>query len=126
MKTQGEIETAVCEAMCSLTQVYMGRGPKDIHTDLLGDRLVVRLRGVLTADERDLVRRLPVEKGMELLKLVRIPLIERARPAMEAMVLEITGVTVLTLRYDVSTLTGEEVVLFTLAESPIVRDAKKT
>jgi uncharacterized protein YbcI len=44
---------------------------------------------------------------------------------MEAMVQEITGVKVLTLHHDISTTTGEEVVLFTLAESPIHRDAKK-
>ena len=41
------------------------------------------------------------------------------------MVQEITGVNVLTLRHDISTVTGEEVVLFTLAESPLLRDAKK-
>jgi uncharacterized protein YbcI len=125
MRTQGEIEAAICEAMCRFKQVYMGRGPKDIHTNLLGDLLVVRLQGVLTAAERDLVKRLPAEKGKELLKQVRTHRIETARPAMEAMVQEITGVTVLTVRYDVSTLTGEEVVFFTLAESPTVRDAKK-
>jgi uncharacterized protein YbcI len=38
---------------------------------------------------------------------------------MEAMVQEITGVKVLTLHHDISTVTGEEVVLFTLAESPM-------
>jgi len=41
------------------------------------------------------------------------------------MVEEITGIKVKTLHHDISTLTGEEVVLFTLAESPILRDAKK-
>jgi uncharacterized protein YbcI len=44
---------------------------------------------------------------------------------METMVQEITGVKVLTLHHDISTATGEEVVLFTLAESPILRDSKK-
>jgi len=56
---------------------------------------------------------------------VRTHLIETARPVMEAMVREITGAKVLTLHHDISTVTGEEVVLFTLAESPLVRDAKK-
>jgi hypothetical protein len=32
---------------------------------------------------------------------------------------------VLTLHHDISTATGEEVVLFTLTESPILRDGKK-
>jgi uncharacterized protein YbcI len=103
----------------------MGRGPKDIHTHLLGDLLVVRLHGVLTAAEQHLVKLLPAEKGRDLLKQVRTHLIETARPVMEAMIQEITDVKVLSLHYDVSTATGEEVVLFTLAESPILRDAKK-
>jgi uncharacterized protein YbcI len=125
MKTQGEIEAAVCEAMCCFEQDYMGRGPKDIHTHLLGDLLVVRLQGVLTAAEQQLVKLLPAEKGRDLLKQVRTHLIETARPVLEAMVYEVTGVKVLNLHHDISTATGEEVVLFTLAESPILRDGKK-
>ena len=125
MKTQGEIEAAVCEAMSRFAQDYMGRGPKDIHAHLLDDLLVVRLQGVLTAAEQHLVKSLPTEKGRDLLKQVRTHLIETARPVMEAMIQEITGVKVLSLHYDVSTATGEEVVLFTLAEPPCFRDAKK-
>ena len=125
MKTQGEIEAAICEGVSRFEQDYMGRGPKDIRAHLLGDLLVVRLQGVLTAAEQHLVTLLPAEKGRDLLKEVRTHLIETARPIMEAMVQEITGVKVLTLHHDISTVTGEEVVLFTLAESPIHRDAKK-
>ena len=124
MRTQGEIEAAVCEAMCRFEQDYMGRGPKDIHTHLLGDLLVVRLQGVLTAAEQHLVKSLPAEKGRDLLKQVRTHLIETARPVMEAMVQEITGVKVLSLHHDISTATGEEVVLFTLARSPDFREAR--
>jgi uncharacterized protein YbcI len=125
VKTQGEIEAAISEGVSRFKQDYMGRGPKDIHTHLLGDLLVVRLQGVLTAAEQHLVKSLPAEKGRDLLKQVRTHLIETARPVMEALVHEITGVKVLTLHYDISTVTGEEVVLFTLSESPIFRDAKK-
>ena len=102
----------------------MGRGPKDIHAHLLGDLLVVRLQGVLTAAEQHLVESLPAEKGRDLLKQVRTQLIEAARPVMEAMVEETTDVTVLSLHHDISTATGEEVVLFTLAEAPEIREAK--
>jgi len=51
MKTQGEIEAAVCEVMSRFEQEFMGRGPKDIRTHLIGDLLVIRLQGVLTATE---------------------------------------------------------------------------
>ena len=125
MKTQGEIEAAICEGISRFEQEYMGRGPKDIHTHLIGDLLVVRLQGVLTAAEQHLVKSLPAEKGRDLLKQVRTQLIETARPVLEAMVQEVTGVKVVSLHHDISTVTGEEVVLFTLAESPLFREAKK-
>ena len=103
----------------------MGRGPDSIHTYLLGDLLVVRLQGVLTAAEQQLVKSLPAEQGRDLLKQVRTHLIETARPILETMVQEVTGVKVLSLHHDISTSTGEEVLLFTLAESPDFREAKK-
>ena len=125
MKTQGEIEAAVCEGVRRFEQEYMGRGPKDVHAHLIGDLLVVRLKGVLTAAEQQLVKSLAADKGRDLLKQVRTHLIETARPLMEAMVREVTGVKPMSLHHDISTVTGEEVILFTLPESPVVREAKK-
>jgi uncharacterized protein YbcI len=125
MKSHGEIEAAICEGISRFEQEYMGRGPKDVHTHLLDDLLVVRMRGVLTAAEQHLVKALPAEKGRDLLKQVRTHLIETARPVMEKMVREVTGVKVLSLHHDISTVSGEEVILFTLAESPVFREAKR-
>jgi len=125
MKTQGEIEAAVCDGVSRFEQEYMGRGPRDIRAHLLGDLLVVRLQGVLTAAEQHLVRTLPPEKGRDLLKQVRTQLIEVARPALAPAVAEATGVAVVSLHHDISTVTGEEVILFTLATPPAVRDARK-
>jgi uncharacterized protein YbcI len=92
---------------------------------LIDDLIVVRLKGVLTAAEQHLVKALTAEKGRDLLKQVRSHLIEMARPTMEAMVTGITEVKVLSLHHDISTATGEEVVLFTLSESPLFRETKK-
>jgi uncharacterized protein YbcI len=125
MKTQGEIETVICELISRFEQEYMGRRPGDIHAHLLGDLLVVRLLGVLTAPEQQLAKSLPAEKGRELLKQVRTHLIETARPLLEVMIQEVTGVKVVSLHHDISTVTGEEVVLFTLAESPDYRQPQK-
>jgi uncharacterized protein YbcI len=125
MKSLGEIEANVCEGMTRFVQEYMGRGPKDIRTYLIGDLLVVRLRGVLTAAEQHLVKTLQADKGRDLLKQVRIQLMETARPIIETMVHEIVGVKVLSLHHDLSTVTGEEVVIFTLVESPVFRETKR-
>ncbi|HVP13756.1 MAG TPA: DUF2294 domain-containing protein [Phycisphaerae bacterium] len=125
MKTQGEIEAAICEGIKHFEQEYMGRGPKDIHSFLIGDLLVVRLKGVLTAAEQQLAKSPPHDKGRDLLKQVRVQLIETARPVLEAMVQEVTGVKTLSLHHDISTVTGEEMVTFTLTESPLFRESKK-
>ena len=125
MKTQGEIEAAICEGITRFEQEYMGRGPKDIRAHLIGDLLVVRLQGVLTAAEQHLVKSLPAEKGRDLLKQVRTHLLETARPLLEAMVHDITGIDVLSLHHDISTVTGEEVVVFTLSEPVAVRETRK-
>jgi uncharacterized protein YbcI len=42
----------------------MGRGPKDIHGHLIGELLLVRLQGVLTAAEQHLVMTLPPRKAL--------------------------------------------------------------
>ena len=125
MKTVGEIESAVCTAVARFEQEYMGRGPKDIHAHLIGDMLIVRLKGVLTGAEQNLVRTLPVEKGRDLLKQVRTQLIETARPSLEAIVREITGSATISLHHDISTLAGEEIIVFVLAETPAMRETKR-
>jgi uncharacterized protein YbcI len=126
IKTVGEIEAAVCEGVAHFEQEYMGRGPKRIRAHLLGDFLVVRLEGVLTAAEQHLVKALPSDKGRDLLKQVRTHLMETARPMLESMMREVTGVKVVSLHHDISTVSGEEVMVFTLADVPRSRDMKRT
>lgn len=125
MKTQGEIEAAICEGTRRFEQEYMGRGPKEIHAYLITDLLVVRLKGVLTAAEQHLVKSLPAEKGRDLLKQVRTHLIETARALLEAMVQEATGLEVVSLHHDISTVTGEEILIFTLEGAPLIRETRK-
>lgn len=125
MLTLGEIEAAVCQGMTRFEQEFMGRGPKSLSCHLIEEMLVVRLSGVLTAAERNLVKALPAEKGRDLLKQVRTHLIETARPLMEAMVEDITGEKCVSLHHDISTKTGEEIVIFTLSAVPNYREVKR-
>jgi uncharacterized protein YbcI len=125
MRTQGEIEAGICDGMARFEQEFMGRGPRDICAHLIGDVLLVRLHGVLTAAEQQLVKSLPSENGRNLLKNVRRQLIETGRPVLEGLVHKVTGAKALSLHHDISTVTGEEFVLFTLAESPQFRETKK-
>jgi uncharacterized protein YbcI len=125
MKTKREIESAISAAVSRFEQVYMGRDPKEVRAFLVDDLVLIRLKCVLTAAERHLVKTLPPEKGRDLLKDMRRHLLETGRPTLEAMIKEIVGVKVVSLHHDISTLTGEKVVLFTLASWPIIRKKKK-
>lgn len=124
MKTAGEIEAEISMGISRFEQEYMGRGPKHIHSHLIGDMIVVRLAGVLTAAEQQLVKSLPADKGRDLLKQVRTQLIETARARLVAMIEGIVKADVISLHHDISTLTGEEVILFSLAKTPHHRDTK--
>jgi len=55
VKSQGEIEAAVCDGISRFQQEFLGRGPSDIHAHLIGSLLVVRLQGALTPAERQLI-----------------------------------------------------------------------
>lgn len=117
MKTQGEIEAAICEGLNRFEQENRGRGPSNIRAYLLDDFLVVRLQGLLATGEQQLATS-PSKKGRDLLKQVRTHLIESANPLLQALVQGITGVKVASLHHDISTVTGEAFFIFTLAEPP--------
>ena len=125
MKTQGEIEAAVCEGIRRFESEHMGRGPKEIRAHLIGDLLLVRLTGVLTAAEQHLAQSLPAEKGRDLLKQVRTHLVETARSRIEVMLKASTGAGCKSMHHDISTVTGEEVMIFVLDEVPYCRDVRK-
>jgi len=148
MKSQGEIEAAVCDGISRFQQEFIGRGPRDIHAHLLGTLLVVRLQGVLTPAERQLIA--PWHEaatgaagagngeavangssngdgngnGRALLKQVRAHMVATGRPRLEEVVEQATGVKLVSLHHDISTVTGEEVLVFSLAEAPACRPKK--
>ena len=116
--TQAESEAAICEGIIRFQEDYLGWAAEQIRVHLIKDLLVVRLQGVLTVAERQLVKSLSPEKGRDLIKQTREQLLELARPMLESMVHEVVGVKVLSMHHDISTVTGEEVVLFSLTEAP--------
>jgi uncharacterized protein YbcI len=123
MRTKGEIEAAISEEISRFETEHMGRGPKDINVHLLGDLLLIRLRGILVPAEQHLVKSLN-DKGRDLLKQVRTKLAETSRPVMEAMVEKVTGVKIVAMHYDISTEIGDEIILFTLTRSPDFHEAE--
>jgi len=127
IKSQGEIEAAVCDVIARFQQEYMGRGPRDIHTHLIDNKLFVHLQGVLTAAEQRLIA--PHTngngRGAELLKQLRSHLVLTGRPLLEKLVHDVTGMQPVSVHHDISTATGEEVLVFTLSAVPSVRDRRR-
>lgn len=124
LKTQGELEAAVCLGMSQFQQEYLGRGPSDVRAHLIGDLLVVRLRGILSVAEQHLVETSPVEQGRDLIKQVRALLVETARLQIDSMIQLLTRVKVISMHHDISTTRDEEAVIFTLSEPPACRKAR--
>jgi len=145
VKSQGEIEAAVCDGISRFQQEFLGRGPRDIHAHLIGSLVVVRLQGALTPAERQLIapRHEPVDNsgagddrpdvtsghdsgnGRALLKQVRAHMVATGRPRLESIVENAVGVKLVSVHHDISTVTGEEFLVFSLAEPPTCRPKKK-
>jgi CheY-like chemotaxis protein/uncharacterized protein YbcI len=116
--TQEESEAAICDGIIQFQEEYLGWSSERIEAHLIKDVLLVRIRGVLTVAERQLAKSLSPEKGRDLIKQVRKQLLELARPMLDSLVHEVAGVKVLSMHHDISTVTGEEVVIFSLTEAP--------
>jgi uncharacterized protein YbcI len=116
MQSRGELEADISMAITLFEKEYMGRGPLETRAFLLEDMVVVRLKGVLTPSELKLAN--GEERGRYLLKQVRQELLGRGRPLLEAAIKDILGVSVQSMHTDISTKTGERIIVFTLAGRP--------
>ncbi len=120
MKTKGQLEAEISQAIVKFEREHMGRGPEDVRTYLLDDIIVVRLSNVLTPAERQLAGSGAENQGRALIKQVRMELLEKARPLLDTIIHDITGQRTRSLHTDISTLTGERVIIFSLKGSSTV------
>ena len=109
--TKGQIEASISEAIIKFEREHMGRGPKETRTYIIQDMLFIRLKGVLTPAEQQLAKD---TEGKLLVKQARYKLVETSRGLQERIVSDITGEQVISLHTDISTKTGERIIIFTL------------
>lgn len=110
-KTRGETEAEFTKAIIKLEKDYLGRGPADARTFFLNDMILVRLRGILTPAE---VKIAETQDGRDLVKETRRRLFESSRPLMENIVRDVVGCKLISLHTDMSTQTGERVIVLTV------------
>jgi len=109
--TKGQVEARIGEAIIKFEKEYMGRGPRETKTFIIKDMIFVRLSGVLTPAEEQLSKS---AEGAELIKRTRVQLLESARVLLENIIFEISGCRIKSLHTDISTKTGERVIVFIL------------
>ena len=113
MRTKGQMEADISNAITKFELEYMGRGPRETKAYIVDDMVLIRLKGVLTDAEKQLTKN---PEGRDLIKKVRSTLLESAKDLLSSRMKDIVGVDVASMHTDISTLTGERVIIFTFSE----------
>jgi uncharacterized protein YbcI len=122
VKTKALLESEISQAMIRFEKDYMGRGPVETRTHLIDDLVLVRLKKVLTQAELKLAAGSETPQRRGLVKQLRQELLEHGRPLLETVIRDILGVGVISLHTDISTKTGERIIVFTLESAPVFSD----
>ncbi|MBI2864056.1 MAG: DUF2294 domain-containing protein [Chloroflexi bacterium] len=115
IRTKGQLEAEISKAVVKIEREYMGRGPDETRTYILDDVVFVRLKGVLTPAEQQLAID---PDNRHFIKQMRARLLESARPMLADVVAGLTDCQVVSMHTDISTKTGERVIVFTM-ERPL-------
>ena len=112
-QTKGQVEAQLAAAITQFEREHLGRGPQEVRAWIIQDLILIRLKRVLTPAEEKLARE---PEGRRLVKEMRRQLIEGSRALLDAMVLDLVGIEVISLHSDISVRTGERILVFTLAD----------
>ena len=111
LRTKGQIEAEISDAMVRLHREQTGRGPNQARAYIVEDLVIVRLQEVLTLAERQLTGN---PHGQSLIKQFHQQMHEIARRSLKQIIETATGCHVTSVHNDVSTKTGEQVAIFVL------------
>jgi uncharacterized protein YbcI len=118
MVSKRELEREISLAIIRFEKEFMGRGPLETKSYIVEDMVLVRLKNVLTPAEIKLAESEDDRRGRYLIKQMRQELIERGRPLLDAVISDVLKVKVVSLHTDISSKTGERIIVFTLEERP--------
>jgi len=108
-KTKGQLEADISTLITKFEKENLGRGPKEVRTFIIQDLILVRLKGILTPAEEKLISEVD---GAQIVKQIRRRLIESSRSILEKIIEEKINAKVVTLHTDISTRTGERIIIF--------------
>ncbi|BDH61862.1 hypothetical protein MTP04_19920 [Lysinibacillus sp. PLM2] len=110
-KSKGTIESEISKSLTQWEKDFLGRGSVSVKTDILRDMIIVTLRGILSPAEYTLCK---TKEGLLSVKRNRSALIESGIEDLKAIILNLTGVEVKSFYSDISTHTGERIMVFKL------------
>jgi len=111
-KTKGALEAEISKALTHWEKHYLGRGSVSVKSDILREMIIVSLRGILTPAEYSLCKD---KEGLLTVKENRNSLVESGVDELKEIIFTITGFEVLSFYTDLSTQTGERVMVFKLS-----------
>lgn len=110
--TKGSLEAEISKTLTQWEKDYLGRGSVSVKTDILRDMLVVSLSGILTPAEYKLCT---TKEGLLSVKRIRSDLVESGREHLGSVIGDLTGEKVISFHTDISTHTGERIMVFRLS-----------
>ncbi|NCU18509.1 DUF2294 domain-containing protein [Pallidibacillus pasinlerensis] len=110
-KSKGFIEAEISKAITQWEKEFLGRGSLSVKTDILRDMIIVNLQGILTPAEYLVCE---TKEGLLSIKRIRSDLVESGIKDLKEIILTITGEEVKSFFTDISTRTGERVMVFKL------------
>lgn len=111
-KSKGMVESEISRALTQWEKDYLGRGSLTVKSDILRDMIIVTLRGILTPAEYSLCSD---KEGLLSIKRNRTSLVESGIADLNKMISNIIGLEVLSFHTDLSTRSGERVMVFRLS-----------
>jgi uncharacterized protein YbcI len=113
-KSKGAIEAEISKALTQWEKNYLGVGSISVKTDILRDMIIVQLHRILTPAEYSLCKD---KDGMLSVKKNRNGLVESGIEQLKEIIFTNTGEEVASFHTDISTHTGERVMVFKLAKN---------
>jgi len=110
--TKGQLESEISKALTQWEKDFLGRGSVMVKADILRDMVIVVLKGILTPAEYKLSE---TTEGMLSIKKIRADLVEAGREQLGQILREHTGEEGIAFHTDISTRTGERIMIFKLS-----------
>lgn len=114
MSLKGNLEMKISNALMKFEKDELGRGAEESMAHIFKDMIIVRLKKVLTPAEKTLAL---TQEGRKTIKEFRYMLEDVLRPKMATIVEEITGVRAVSIHSDISTKTGEYIMVFVMEKN---------